>query len=280
MASTDPVRGIYSWLDDFLREQWETYKPPSRDRFRASEAGKCGRGIWYRLSGFRPDKPRSAFVELITKDGDLLHDCVRYWLRKTGAELFDLDFKDDGVIEETNRRCVPITHNGEEFKIAFRSDGGVVIDGERHVLEIKTIDGFSYKWMEDAFLRGGWKRLLRYMKLKGKDDEDGKRNRGDKYAKFFAQSTVSGLLSQPPLLKAYIIVKNRSLGQTGFGQSNEGMSFDLTQEAFDKILNSFAYVNKHVREVTVPMQEFTMDSQDCKFCDYRERCWEKEKANG
>jgi CRISPR/Cas system-associated exonuclease Cas4 (RecB family) len=263
----DPVKQTYEHIQQMLKEEHDRYGPPPQ-RFRASEAGACPRQVYYRLAGYKPETPRTAFLELLTSMGELQHNVVRWRMKQAGVDLFDLSFNEEtGEVEEENHRKVKVQHNGEEFVVAFRSDGGVNIDGVPHVLEIKTIDGFSFSAMNKVFQNGGWPALKEYL-----TSGEGK-NRGDKYSKWFKQATISGLLSKERLDNAYLIIADRSMGQFGFAGENSGLAFKLEEEELNKCLSMFAYVAKALREGEPPMQEYLQNSKECGYCPYKNRCW-------
>lgn len=265
----DPVKQMYDKIQRDLDEQHEGYSPPPV-RFRASESGDCSRRIWYRLSGFKPEKPKSVFMELLTSMGDLMHDVLRWRFKNAGVEMFDLTFDEEtGTVVEDNQRAVVVSYNDEKFTVSFRADGGVVIDGVPHVLEVKSIDGFSYSAMKRVFDNGGWPALIEYLR----DDTLGSKNRGDKYAKWFGQATITGMLSKPPVTHGYIVVGDRSMGQFGFDGSNEGMSVELCHEDLTRTLAKFAYISKAVRDGEPPMPEYMQTSKECSYCPFFNRCW-------
>ena len=263
----DPVKQMYEHVQRDLDKQHENYSPPPI-RFRASEAGECSRRIWYRLSGYKPESAKSAFMEFLTAMGDLAHDVVRWRMKRAGVELFDLTFDEEsGSITEDNSRAAMVDKDGEKFTVSFRADGGVMIDGVPHVLEVKSIDGFSYNAMKNVFDKKGWPGLMDYLRT------ETDRNRGDKYSKWFGQADVSGLLSKEKVHRGYLIIGDRSMGQFGFNGSNEGMAFDLDEDHLQEILRKFAMINRMVRDGTPPMQEYVQTSRDCGYCPYRIQCW-------
>lgn len=255
----DPVRQMYDHLQTVIDKQYaKPYIPPIR--FRASEAGDCPRKIWYRLRGEQP-KPISPFVKILTENGDVHHDLVRWRMREAGVELFDLDFDEDtGKVVETNHGVKTVIHKDTPIKISWRADGGVVIDGIKHVLEIKTLDGFSYSYMEKAYNTGD---IVEYL-----------RNH-IKYRKFFLQAAVTAHLSGHTHI--YLVIEDRGLGKTGFNEQNEELAYELKQEDVDEALDNFAFVLQQLELGEPPIHPYTKSSKPCQHCPFRAKCWGLDK---
>jgi CRISPR/Cas system-associated exonuclease Cas4 (RecB family) len=257
----DPVAKVYAFLDHQNQAEFDNWKPPKYQTFRASEAGDCLRKIYYRLSGAKPDSPFSAFGKIITHDGDVNHDVVRWQMKMAGVELFDLDFNEEtGAVTETNYKVVPVEHDGTKFDVTFRADGGVMIDGVPHSLEIKSIDGFSYKYIDEAYQRG---ELWDYLRRTDKGY--------NKYHKFFYQSAVTSRLSG--LDHVYLVIKNRSMGEIGFGGQNQELAFKVLDADYDHAMSGFAAVRRALDKGELPMQEYTEKSKPCSLCPWAKTCW-------
>lgn len=257
----DPVARVYDYLRHECQREHDNYYTPKPKRFRASEAGDCPRKMYYRLSGEKPDAPFSTFGKIITHDGDVGHDIVRWQMRMAGVEMFDLDFNEEtGEIVETNAKVVPVEWGGQNFEVTYRADGGVVIDGVPHSLEIKTIDGFSYKYLEQAYEQG---RLWEYMNSEKKGY--------NKYRKYFLQSAVTATLSG--LSHVYLVIKNRSLGQIGFHEENAVLQFEVNPDDYKEAMDGFAMVAEALDKKEIPMAVYSEKSKPCSLCQFKKKCW-------
>jgi CRISPR/Cas system-associated exonuclease Cas4 (RecB family) len=250
----DPVRIMYDYTQKKIDDKLP-YKRPLR--FRASEAGDCPRKIWYSLKNFEDSNGFTAFVQHVCDLGDVHHDLVRWRMKHAGIEMFDLAFDEEaGTIVETRQGKEFVRWGDNDILVSYRTDGGVVIDGKRAVLEIKTIDGMSYTYMEKAWKAG---ELVEYL-------------RGHvKYKKYFLQAAISAKLAG--LDYVYLLIENRSLGQIGFGGQNSELFYKVTDADFEDAMNNFSFVTDMITDDTVPMQPYTKSSQPCKFCPHRDRCW-------
>ena len=250
----DPVRIMYDKIQEGLDAKPE-YKRPLR--FRASEAGDCPRKIWYSLKHFKDSNKFTTFVKLVCDAGDVHHDMIRWHLRSVGTELFDLDFDEDkGTVEETRYGKEMVQHGDHEMLVSYRTDGGIVIDGKRAVLEIKTVDGMSYQYMEKAWKKG---ELVEYL-------------RGHiKYRKYFLQAAVSAKLAGLDYI--YLLIEDRSLGRIGFGGQNAELFYKVDDLDYQEALGNYAYVTQQYHDDVAPLRPYTKSSQPCKFCPHRDRCW-------
>ncbi len=255
----DPCTRVKDHLEDISNNEHALHKPPPI-RFRASEGGACSLAVWFRLMGFKPDYPFSGRGRLITNDGDVAHDVVRWQMQAAGCELFDLDLNDaTGEVTETNFGRKEVEWNGETFEVTWRSDGGVVIGEDRCTLEIKSLDGWSFKYINDAHLLG---KAMKY--LRGKPPYKRAYN---KYMKFFYQQAITGTMSG--IENAYLLLKDRSMCDMF------GLKYKIKPADFEYAMDGFAFVNERLRTGEPPMQEYTEKSKPCSFCPFRDRCWKK-----
>lgn len=266
MIAMDPVAQTYAMLDADVEKETENWRPPPR-RFRASESNACSREIWYRHMGYRPS-PSAGKMSLYGSDGDLAHDALRMLMRKAGVKLFGLEFKDDGTIEETINIRETVEHNGEEFVIACRADGGVTIDGVDHALEIKSISGFAYSWMDKVF---HGKASLDMRRRYGTGNDGIRAYIAEKYKKFLTQSHLTAWAAK--LQGVYLVIKDRSSCQFGFGESNEALRYEVDMDIVNPVLDKFAMITRLCRDGTPPVREYVKSSKDCGYCNFSHHCW-------
>lgn len=262
MSDLEPVEQVYKFLDQKNREEAQ-YPRPSHQRFRPSEAHACSRATYYRHNDV-PPKVVPGFVSLYGRDGDLAHTSTHWLMYHAGVDIGGIEFNEEtGEAKELDFFRKEVTHNGETFTISGRSDGRVTFNGQEHLLEIKSVDGFKYMHMQKAYDKGELHKYIR------------EGNKGT-YLKFLQQSMVAckclGLES------VYLLVKDRSLCQLGFlDKATEhrecGLVIPFEQEMYDATLDKWAAIHKAVRLGEPPMREYTEGSYMCdRLCSYGHIC--------
>ncbi len=263
----DPVKKIYDTLDAEMLEEVIVFKKPPQ-HFRASEAGECGRRIWYRLSAYRPT-PDKTFSKLLSMGGNYDHDVIRQLLKHSDAGIDGLVFLADGGIEEP-QIVKSFEVDGQKFDIVARADGYILLDAEvvgnsresvLALLEIKSVDGWTYKHMNDAFVNGGPEGALKYIA-----------NARQKYIK---QCTVTAKLHSKDWI--YLLIRDRSMCQIGLynaetGARTGGAIWQVDEEEWQRILNKFARISEALKEGKPPRAEYVDGSKECNYCPFYYAC--------
>ncbi len=270
----DPVNLVY---DKMAEDQLAQTRRPSSRHFRASEADKCKRQLWYRISQWRP-KPNDGWLEHLGIQGDVDHDTSRDIFRHYGAEFDGLSFirEEDGTLRvdelESHRKSFNV--DGTEVTIACRADGlinigemlGQMTDGEYDgdgwaLLEVKGMDGWTWRYANNAFIKGGMDGVKKYIE--------------DKRRSYIWQMTVTMKLTGKG--HAYLLVKDRSMSQHGFhnpetGERIGGGVWEFDPEIWERILKRFATVQRAVVSGEPPRPEFADGSKQCDQCPFYYAC--------
>jgi len=262
----DPTTRLYQYLDDCNREEVATYRMRGR-RFNPSGMHQCPRAIYYKHSGEVP-RVVPGFISLYGQDGDICHDSVRWLLKKAGVPLKGLTFDEDtGVIEETMYFRKEVTFEGETFTVSGRADGLIYLEDtdEWMPLEIKSIDGFKYKYILGAYQKGN---LHEYLQTGNKGN----------YKKWYQQTTLTS--KSLGYDKTYMLLKDRSLCQIGMHDKvndlrEGGIIMDVDEELYTSMLRKMAMINKAVDKAEpVPLSLCPVEgSYECdRLCSYNHIC--------
>lgn len=258
----DPVQKLYAEIEKGLVDDVRNYRKPPR-RFRASEAADCSRKIWYRHSGYVP-APRTPFLELVSTSGNIHHDYVRQLLALYGVELTGLQMNADGTVTEDATIVRQFERGGVKFDVSGRSDGGVTVTiedvDEDAVLEIKSVGGLQYKYINKAFARGP-EAVYRYIH--------------EKCRSYVYQGTTMALLQDKRYV--YLLLVNRDMMEIGLfeaatGRRHGGLQWRVDEELQEQILRKFASVTKAVNRGVPPAPEFLPGSKECERCDFLVYC--------
>ena len=273
----DPVQVLYDKLTEEGYDEVRAHKTPPR-RIRASEAADCVRKVWYRLSGYRP-APTSALLELLGIQGDIDHDITRRLFHDRGIEIRKVTFHPDGRVEEDEyvvKTFEVELDNGEtvEVKLSGRCDGEIDVPEGVALLEIKGMSHWPYDWLNKAF---------------EKDGAAGARKRiTDKHPKYEWQCQVTMKLYG--FERAYLVTKDRGSATIGIYRDikdakgkptgnirRSGIVINDSDDLWLFLLKRFAYILRQVEKGTPPPKEFAAGSNECKYCNFRYRCHEKDE---
>jgi len=257
----DPITQVYKHLDGREVSRFQTWEPRP-PRFNPSSINDCSRKLWYAQVGTKPDGPGKGFLSLYGPSGDYYHDQVRFDMRDAGCELGGLIFHEDSrKVEETDVARATITHNDQEFVLSGRGDGRIKIDGDWYYLEIKSVDAYKMRWMEDAYRKG---RLMKYMQ--------------EKWAKYFSQTNMMCAPEMLDLKGTYLVMVNRSNCQYGFSDKDftkreGGLLYDFDPEQWEQQKIKMAMITKRRHSGVAPVRGHAEGSKDCGYCPFSERCW-------
>lgn len=258
----DPCQQLYDSLDaEGLHSAREHTSPPQR--FRASEANNCVRQIWHRLSGDRP-APRNGRSLMYGICGDVDHDLTRQLYNGHGVAIGGVSFDDDNQGQEHMfyRKTVTVeTPQGPiDIEITARADGELETPQGPALLEVKGMGFYYYKFLNEAFEKGGHQAVMERLK--------------DKHMSYLRQCMVTMYLSDHKL--CYLVVKDRASGTIGLHNQDtgerSGIYIPFDQELFDETMQRFAYVQRKLNENDPPNPEHTPGSNDCSWCEYKYRC--------
>lgn len=263
----DPVQIIYDNLDALGLEEVRGHKRPVQ-RIRASEVANCARQIYYRLDGLRP-APRDGRSNMYGICGDNDHDLSRALLKNVGVEIEGVTFADDGQQESETKVLTVKTSgpDGEPIEITFSSRADGILPNTprgRCLLEIKGMGMWAYKYLAEAFDRGGHDGALQRIFTKHK--------------KYEWQMEVTMRLYEEE--QAYLLVKERDSGTLGIYDTETGVRsgiyMESTEERWNEILKHGAYVMHCMKLGEPPIKEYSAGSQECKFCPFKYACHDKD----
>ena len=263
----DPVELVYDDLTEQGLEEVRAHKRPVQ-RIRASEAANCARQIYYRLDGVRP-APRDARSNMYGIAGDNDHDLTRALLKNVGVEIEGVIFADDGQQEaeikvQTIKTAGP---DGEPIEIVFsaRADG-ILPDTPRGrcLLEIKGMGMWAYRYLAEAYDRGGHDGALQRIFTKHKKYE-------------WQQEVTMRLYGEE---QSYLLVKERDSGTLGLYDTETGVRsgiyMESTEERWNEILKHGAYIMHCLKKEEPPVKEYSAGSKECKFCPFKYACHDKD----
>lgn len=262
----DPVELVYNDLDHQGLEEVRGHKTPTQ-RIRASEVSNCARQIYYRLYGKRP-APRDGRSNMYGICGDNDHDLSRAFLKNVGVEIEGVTFADDGQQEAKHKVMTVDTvgPDGEPIQVTFSSRADGILPNTprgRALLEIKGMGKWAYKYLTEAYNKGGHDGALGYV-LK-------------KIRKYAWQMEVTMHLYKLEL--AYLLVKERDSGTLGVVDDEgkrSGIYMESTEERWAEILKHAAYVMHCLKKGEPPIKEYSAGSMDCKFCPFKYTCHDKD----
>lgn len=264
----DPVQAVYDDLDHQGLEEVRGHKRPVR-RIRASEVANCARQIYYRLDGLRP-APRDGRSNMYGIAGDNDHDLTRALLMNVGVEVEGVVFADDGQQEsETRVRTFKTTGpDGEPIEVTLSSRADGVLPETprgRCLLEIKGMGTWAYKYLREAYLKGGHDGALKRV--------------FDKHRKYeWQMQTTMKLYGEE---QAYLLVKERDSGTLGLYDEDTGVRtgiyMESTEERWEKILKHAGYVTHCLAKEEPPIKEYSAGSIECKQCPFKYACHDKDE---
>jgi CRISPR/Cas system-associated exonuclease Cas4 (RecB family) len=213
-------------LDERM-EQQKKWGP--KKRFSASDLAKCKRQLWY---AFRPDTPKAPPQAKKVRRfalGNLVESYHEEYLKKIGIPVISQSWIENGIL-------------------SGRMDWIIEYDGEKIIVEVKSLSSYDTRPLEAAADKLAWVRknkknylwqLLYYMYEK-------------KYKK--------GLL--------------HFIGLDGFATDVEINYDEMTDEIAEILKEIEVYSHLNLSEEP-PRREFRRDSRkgQCGYCEYADYCW-------
>lgn len=262
----DPIKQMYAARDAKARDDAATYRKPPL-RFRASEVSDCARKIWYRLSGYTP-APRYGLDDDNGIDGDMHHDIVRWLLSTWGVKLSGLTEDTNGVLQEQGNKVSTFTVDGLAFDVAGRLDGEIEVDGDVMLLEIKSVGYWPYKYMQEAFIKGGVDALRARIY--------------EKHASYIDQMHACMALSGHR--KGYLLIKDRSGCKTGIhnteaGDCVGGPVVPWDEDRWQAILRRLHMIRLRINQGKPPLAAYPPGADECRWCPFRYLCHDAVKRS-
>jgi CRISPR-associated protein Cas4 len=213
-------------LDTYAEKELSRPKRP-KEKHWPSDAGVCIRALVYRWRGVEGIK-RQARTFFIFEDGNLHHRSIRELLRQAGVEF---------VMEET-----PI--NDPKMRLSGKLDAVVRLDGKYYVLEIKSVNRFTF----DEIMHQG-----------PREEHALQLNLYLYYVQnLFRISTNTGIL----LYKCK--------------DTSRFWEFPIPFD--EKVVNNFFVlmhsVDDYLAKNIIPDRPYKITDWQCQYCDYRQVCWE------
>jgi len=208
--------------------------------------------------------------------GDVDHDLTRQLMEGHGIKITDVAFNADGTVDELKlvvRDFTVDTVDGPvTITVSSRADGGIFIaPNEEVLLEIKGKGYHAFDWLQNRFTAG-------YTNLKGTNIGPGREAVlayvKDKYTGDYKQTQVTMKLTKHS--QCYLLYKDRDNGQLGFYNEftgeRSGVYVPFNEDAFQGVLQHFAYVEQHCIKDEPPTAEFTPKSRPCTWCPFKYLC--------
>lgn len=255
----DPCQHLYDELTEQGLQEARLHTAPPR-RFRASEAGACGRQIYHRLSGHRP-VPRDAVGFMYGYCGDVDHDLTRQLFDHYGIKVDGIEHNEDGSVDETLfiREDIGVELKDSrkvKFTVTCRADGQL----DESLLEIKGMGFYPYKACNDQFIKGGHDAALSWIINKKPD--------------YISQCNMTMALTG--LKSCYLLLKDRSTGTLGMHNpetgKRSGLRFDFDPDVWETTKKKFAIITRKLEDGEIPRPERTDGSMDCKYCAFYYLC--------
>lgn len=268
LGQQDPVWKVYQGLAAEAESNVRNFHKGAQ-RFRASEVSDCKRKIWYRLGGFVP-LPKEPWLELVSDSGNMHHDYARtigahYGMDITGFTVVD------GKQEEEKFSSKEFTFNGQTFTMSCRPDGYIPLpDGNKAVLEIKSMSQHAFQKAEGAFKKGP--EVLMALLL-------------HEHPNYVWQGNVTAMIKE--LSHVYLLCVGRSGNNFGFGAVSSirpgswdplrgrragGLVWELEDSDRENILTKLATVSAALKDGTAPAPDFSPGSKECDMCPFLYAC--------
>jgi len=216
-------------INQMEEESKKTYPPAKEPAFRASGVGGCQRKMMYKLLGY---DERHDHVSVFTlQQGTLVHEMIQNYLQRAG------------VIESLEEELQILPNLKGHY------DGVIQLEGERYLLEIKTINHVAYE------------RVSKYNTV---------------YKKYLLQAHC--YMKALDLKKAIFLFVNK--GHTisdEFKADNPDIDplFHEVEIHFDKKI--WAEVEEKLGELVKYFDTKTMPPakkvSECAYCNFKDKCW-------
>lgn len=186
---------------------------------RMSEIGKCERALVYDWRG-EEKEPISGRGMLIFNDGDMHHRDIRDRIRKAGFEL----------IEEERELYDP------NWNLSGHIDGIVCNNGDRLLLEIKSINHFQFERLNSTPLEDHIQQINLYMFYRDID-----------------RGVILYKNKNTAAMKEFIIERDENLIQ--------------------ELLAKFERIDSHLKAGTLPDRPYPKSDWHCQYCQFQKICW-------
>lgn len=223
-------------INQMSEESAKIYPPAKEPTFRASGVGGCQRKMMYKLLGY---EERHDHVSAFTlQQGTLVHEMIQGYLQRAG------------VIESLEEELNILPNLNGHY------DGVIILDGERYLLEIKTINHIAYERV--AKYNTVYKKYLLqahcYMKALG------------------LKKAIFLFVNKSHTLSDEYKVENPDIDPL-FHEIEIKFDNKVWQEVEDKIGELVQYFENRMMPAVKKVSE-------CSYCNFREKCqsdWEIEK---
>jgi hypothetical protein len=175
---------------------------------------------------------------------------------------------DDGSVEETEsltRMATAEFPDGNvEVELSARLDGIIETEKGTCVLEIKGVGFNSFKWLNEAWRKGGEEAVFERVK--------------DKHRYWYSQCQISMFIIQqkyPEIQNAYLVVKDRSSGALGFFDEKRGhgtIHIPYDPDEVKAVTQRMGVVKKAL-DTGVPPTRRIEGSMDCTWCNFHYLCY-------
>lgn len=240
------MKPLVQRIDEFLihrrRERdlkYEEHVKARGYRFSPYLAGKCTRRAVYTLLRF-PEPEMTPGALRIIENGNSMQERYQLWLKEAGILI---------------QKEYPV--QSEELLISGRCDGILLIDNKLYVLELKSTGLANFQEMA---------------RTKRPDPE------------YVDQIMLYMHLTEIPngIILVEGIITDRGKVQappddpeSGFYMSEHLLEFHLCYDPDHaaRLIEKVKKINDCVAKEVLPERDYPLNSKQCRFCPFRERCW-------
>jgi hypothetical protein len=201
----------------------------SNSHFHPSSIGYCARKIVYDRLNY-PAAEMDATLLRIFQNGDHMHLRYQEYFEGMGIQIAEeLELTEKSENQMTAERC-------KLYNIGGRTDSLIELEGESYLIELKSINGDSFKFQLSEPKSAHVDQLQLYMFLSG---------------------VHHGIL----------LYENKNT------QEIKMFTVDYNEENIEPILQKVLYVNKCVENKVLPPREGIRTDYKCKSCGHRGSCF-------
>lgn len=198
-------------IDKFYTDR---VKGRERTHFYITDAGKCPRSVWFAFKKF-PKKERDARVMRIFEHGDYTHMRIMSALFSIGAV-----------------KAIEVALQNE--LLHGRADGIVTVNNEPYVLELKSINSFGFKKLEQP-KKEHVKQLMLY-------------------------------------LHYFNIQKGIFLYENKDNQDLKEYMIEYDKQTAEQLISEMQTLKHFIENNILPPMPLGLEEWECQYCDYSEEC--------
>lgn len=221
---------LLNQLEEFiLKNNKEKSAERSNSHFHPSSIGYCTRKIVYDRLNY-PTMELDPNLIRIFQNGDYMHLRYQKYFQDMGIQIADeLELTENSPNELIAERC-------KLYNVGGRTDSLIQLEGEPYLVELKSINGDSFKFQLSEPKEAHVQQLQLYMFLSG-------------------------------IHHGILLYENKNT------QEIKMFKIDYNEEQIGPILEKVIYVNQCVNNKCLPPREGIRTDYKCKKCEHRGSCY-------